>query len=144
MKLPVFLVVLILLFSTRISAQQSDEQQVWSMLQMQQSAWNAGDIDKYMTGYWQDDSVAFIGKHKATYGWKNVLNNYKKGYPDKETMGLLNFSDLSIHRISDNQYFVLGAWNIVREKGKEGIGGRFHLIYKFINGKWLIVMDYTT
>jgi hypothetical protein len=34
----------------------------------------------------------FIGKSGITYGWQKTLDNYKKGYPDKEAMGKLHFT----------------------------------------------------
>ncbi|RQO30805.1 DUF4440 domain-containing protein [Taibaiella sp. KBW10] len=120
---------------------QGNEKEIKAMLLQQQEAWNAGNVAQYMNGYWRNDSVAFISKNKTTYGWDNVLHNYQKSYPDKATMGVLTFSDLSLHRIADNQYFVLGAWALKRAKGD--VGGRFHLLYQFIDGQWLIVMDYT-
>jgi len=120
---------------------QSAEMEIRKMLQLQQEAWNAGDIPGYMNGYWQHDSLAFIGGAKTTYGWKPVLERYKKAYPDKATMGELVFSDLSIHPLSKGEYFATGKWHLNRNKGD--VGGHFHLLYRNIRGKWLIVMDYT-
>ena len=54
--------------------------------------WNNGDIEKYMEGYWNSDSLIFIGKSGIKYGWKSTLENYKKSYPDRQSMGRLNFT----------------------------------------------------
>ena len=120
---------------------QGAEMEIRKMLQLQQEAWNAGDIPAYMSGYWQHDSLAFIGGNKTTYGWKPVLERYKKSYPDKATMGELIFSELSVHALSKGEYFAVGKWHLSRSKGD--VGGSFHLLYRKIGGKWLIVMDYT-
>lgn len=120
---------------------QNAEQEIRSMLLMQQKAWNTGDIPAYMSGYWSSDSLAFISKGKTTYGWKPVLERYQKAYPNQEIMGQLTFSEISIHPVSGNQYFVLGQWYLKRKKGN--VGGAFHLLYRKIDGQWLIVMDYT-
>ena len=53
-----------------------------------------GDIErrageKFMKGYWENDSLMFIGKSGVTYGYKNTLNNYKKNYPTTADMGKL-------------------------------------------------------
>jgi hypothetical protein len=77
-------------------------------LAQQTSAWNNGKLDDFMNGYWQSDSLMFIGKSGITYGWQKTLDNYKKGYPDTASMGKLNFDLLSVKRLSDN-YFLWWA-----------------------------------
>ena len=138
--IPLSLLILLSLFTRNSYAQQA-ETEIRNMLQQQQDAWNGGDISAYMSGYWQNDSLAFIGGNKTTYGWKPVLERYRKSYPDKATMGELTFSDLNIHPLSGGEYFAIGKWHLSRPKGDAG--GSFHLLYRNINGKWLIVMDYT-
>src|SRR5688500_3669788 len=59
-----------------------DEAAILKVLDKQKAAWNRGDIDGFMKGYWENDSLMFVGKSGVTYGWTNTLNNYKKGYPD--------------------------------------------------------------
>ena len=72
-----------ILLSASVSfAQSKDELAIRKTLDEQTVAWNRGDIDNFMKGYWENDSLMFIGKSGVTYGWTNTLNNYKKGYPD--------------------------------------------------------------
>ncbi len=108
----------------------------------QEAAWNKGDLEGFMSSYWNDDSLKFIGKSGITYGWKSTLSNYKKNYPDKATMGILDFTILSVEALSDETCFVIGSWNLKRRKGD--VGGFYTLLWKKINGKWLIVTDHTS
>lgn len=108
----------------------------------QEIAWNKGDIDGFMTNYWNSDSLKFIGKNGVTFGWKNTLANYKKNYPDKETMGSLNFELTSVELLNDTTCFVIGSWNLTKKKGN--IGGFYTLLWKKINGKWVITVDHTS
>ena len=108
----------------------------------QQIAWNKGDIDGFMSSYWNDDSLKFIGKNGITHGWKNTLENYKKSYPDKATMGELTFTIINVDKLSDTSCYVVGKWDLKREKGD--VGGYYTLLWKKINGKWVIVIDYTS
>ena len=68
-----------------------DEITIRKILDDQAMAWNRGDIEGFMQGYWKNDSLLFIGKSGITTGWQRTLNNYKKSYPDTTAMGKLAF-----------------------------------------------------
>ncbi|ANI90662.1 DUF4440 domain-containing protein [Arachidicoccus ginsenosidimutans] len=133
---------MVVVFAATISFGQNAKQTILQTMHQQQDDWNNGDVDAFMQGYWQSDSLQFVGK-QITYGWQNTLNNYKKGYPSKEAMGTLTFSDLKVDVLSKTSAFVIGAWKIVHSD-KTTIGGHFTLLWKKINGKWLIVVDHTS
>ena len=79
-------VVTITIFSFSVSfAQSVDETAIRKVLSTQEAAWNAGNIENFMKGYWINDSMMFIGK-SLTYGWQKTLDNYKKRYPDTAAM----------------------------------------------------------
>ena len=108
----------------------------------QEIAWNKGDIDGFMVSYWKSDSLKFIGKNGITYGWQNTLDNYKKSYPDKATMGKLSFTIINVEVLSSTSCYVIGKWNLDRDK--DDVGGYYTLLWKKINGKWVIVIDHTS
>jgi ketosteroid isomerase-like protein len=137
--------IFLLLISTNLLAQKTgntDEQQIKVAMNEQLIAWNAGDIDRYMETYWHNDSLMFIGKSGPTYGWDKTKANYKKGYPDTATMGKLDFEIISMQRLSDVYYSVVGKWHLARTKGD--VGGAFTLIFKKIKKKWLIIQDHSS
>ncbi len=124
------------------SAQKQDEQQILSSLAMQQRAWNEGDLNTFMGTYWNNDSLMFIGKTGVTYGWKNTLANYQKGYPDTASMGKLDFNILHLKKISDQYYSVVGKWYLTRSIGN--VGGHFTLLFRKFKNRWLIVSDHSS
>ena len=132
-----------LLVSARLFAQQPEEE-IHQVLQRQQLAWNKGDIERFMSGYWQSDSLTFIGKRGVTKGWKQTLENYKKSYPDQSTMGELQFEIISIDMLSSESAYVTGKWNLKRIAEKGDIGGTFTLLFKKIGNFWLIVSDHSS
>jgi ketosteroid isomerase-like protein len=119
-----------------------DKQAVLKVLDTQQAAWNRGDIEGFMQGYWKSDSLLFVGSSAPTYGWQATLNNYKKGYPDKAAMGRLSFNIMQVKLLDAENAFVLGAWHLKREK--DAPGGYFTLWFRKINGEWKIVVDHTS
>ncbi len=136
------LLVTTIFLSIAVAAQKNDEQTIRNILQRQTADWNAGNIDAFMKGYWESDSLTFIGKNGVTYGWQNTLNNYKKNYPDTATMGKLNFDILSVKRLSVLYFSVVGKWHLTRSVGN--IQGHFTLLFKKIKNQWVIVSDHSS
>lgn len=123
-------------------AQHNDEQDIRTLMANQETAWNKGDVDAFMLGYWNNDSLLFVGSKGPAYGWKTTLEGYKKRYPDTTAMGKLQFTILELRLLSDDDAFVLGKWHLSRTIGD--IGGYFTLLFRKINGKWYIVSDHTS
>lgn len=120
----------------------NEKVEIQKLLQAQQKAWNEGKIEAYMQGYWNNDSLTFVGKRGVTRGWKNTLANYKKSYPDKATMGVLELSIINIKILDKNLAFVVGKWDLDRTIGN--VGGHFTLLMRKINEKWVIVADHSS
>lgn len=55
----------------------AQEKEILKVMTDQQSAWNDGNIEGFMQGYWNSEEMMFIGKNGPTYGWQKTLNNYK-------------------------------------------------------------------
>ncbi|SMB99944.1 conserved hypothetical protein [Hymenobacter roseosalivarius DSM 11622] len=126
--------------TTRPGSQRQDISQV---LTTQTAAWNQGDISGFMQGYWQSDSLVFIGKSGLTYGWQPTLDNYRRSYPDAAAMGQLTFSNLRITPISPDAAHVVGRWQLARPAAGN-LGGHFLLVFRRIAGRWVIVADHSS
>lgn len=143
MKAKYLLIILVgLLSSFTTLAQSKDEQAIREVMSKQVNAWNSGDIDAFMTTYWKNDSLLFVGSKGPIYGWQTTLDSYKKSYPDTVAMGKLNFEILRIQFLSYNYSFVLGKWHLTRSLGDTG--GYFTLLFRKIKKQWVIVADHTS
>ena len=112
------------------------------VLTTQTAAWNRGDIPSFMQGYWQSDSLVFIGRKGPTYGWQPTLANYQKNYPDAAAMGQLDFSGLRVDLLAPGAAQVVGHWHLARPAAGD-LQGYFLLVLRQIDGKWLVVADHT-
>lgn len=119
----------------------SQEKEILKTLTNQQIAWNNGDIDAFMKGYWENDSLLFIGSKGPTYGWQKTLDNYKKSYPNKDKMGTLEFSDIKIKMLGKNYAYVFGKWKLVRTN--DSPNGIYTLIFQKFKDGWKIISDHT-
>ena len=135
---------LLLLTSTSIIAQKQSkgEKAILHTMDIQEKAWNSGDIEAFMDGYWRSDSLKFIGSKGLTYGWQSTLDNYHKSYPDRAAMGKLTFTIISVEKLSSKSAFVIGKWHLARQAGD--LSGHYTLLWKRIKGKWLIVADHSS
>ena len=131
-----------MLISVSSMAQSNDEKIIRNILADQISFWNKGDIPGFMQGYWNSDSLVFVGKNGPTYGYNNTLRNYQKNYPNKDYMGILNFDILSVQPMEKDHYFVIGKFMLQRKVGDAS--GHFTLILRRINGVWKIVSDHSS
>lgn len=137
---------LILLFAS-VTFSQSENQKkkisddIIAVMKEQSAAWNRGDIEGFMRGYWNSDKLVFVSS-RVTRGWQPTLENYKRGYPTKEAMGRLTFSDLEVTVLSNDAAVVLGSWAL--ERAKDNPKGKFTLIFRKFKEGWRIVHDHTT
>ncbi len=131
--------------SMQMFSQQSPQTEsqitVEALMAVQEVQWNDGNIDGFMNIYWNNDSLKFIGKKGITYGWKKTLDNYKKSYPTKKEMGHLKFTILDNTQVGENYIYIIGKWELKKEKP---VSGHFTLLWKKINGDWVIVADHTS
>jgi len=133
---------LLSIISFSVFSQTKDESEVRNLLAKQNAAWNRGDIDAFMVGYWENDSLMFIGKSGVTYGYKNTLANYKKNYPDTAIMGKLTFTLIQVKQLSPEYFHVTGKYYLTRTIGDAS--GHFTLLFRKINGKWVVISDHSS
>lgn len=137
------LTILLCFVASHVMAQTAqDRTAILKVLEDQRQGWNKGDMDAYMQGYWKSDSLLFVGKNGPTYGWQKTLDNYKKGYPDKSAMGFLTFGIKKVEFLAKDKAFVLGSWNLKREKDEPK--GYFTLLLRKISGQWKVVADHSS
>jgi len=120
-----------------------DREAVIKVLSEQQNAWNKGDIEGFMQGYWKSDSLLFVTSSEPLHGWQAMLERYKRTYPGKAGMGELKFTIIKVDMLDGHNAFVLGGWGLKLESGKTP-GGYFTLWFRKIDGEWKIVCDHTS
>ncbi|NND31448.1 MAG: nuclear transport factor 2 family protein [Saprospiraceae bacterium] len=120
----------------------SDSLAILKVLYQQQDHWNEADIESFMGGYWPSEELVFVGAEGPTYGYEPVKLNYYKRYPDKTNMGTLAFTVIQLSRIDQASALLVGRYHLTLTTGNSQ--GYFTLVWRKINGNWLIVSDHTT
>ena len=125
-----------------VAFSQENEKAIEKILLAQVAAWNAGDIDGYMKGYWNSDSTVFVSGGSLTRGYSGVLSRYKKSYDTREKMGKLEFAELQVRMVTQTLGVATGVWRLHRANDQPW--GRFTLLVEKKPEGWRIVHDHTS
>lgn len=118
-------------------------EQAKAVLTAQAAAWNKGDLDGFMAGYWDSDELTFYSSGTVTKGKKNISERYAKRYKaEGKEMGKLAFTDLDVQVLNADTALVRGRWKL--ELSKEKPDGLFTLILKKTAAGWKIMHDHTS
>lgn len=127
---------------TAVSDPKADEEAIMNVFNAEQIGWNNGNLDEFMEGFWNSDSLQFMSARGINHGWQQTLDGYRKRYPDREAMGTLSYKILQMTRLAPNVYVVMGEYHLVRSIGN--LDGTFTSIFKKINGKWVAIYDHSS
>lgn len=115
---------------------------VRTLLADQAAAWNRGDIDAFMQGYWRSEQLTFSSGGKTQRGFDATLQRYRDRYPTRAAMGTLAFSELETRLLPPDAMLVLGRWHL--DRGEDSVGGNFSLVLQRLDGTWKIIHDHTS
>ncbi len=109
----------------------------------QVAAWNKGDLDGFMAGYWKSPDLSFYSGNAKTKGWQATLERYRKKYQaDGKEMGKLAFKELTIDLLGADHALVRGRFEL--SLTNERATGIFTVIMKKLPEGWRIVHDHTS
>lgn len=120
----------------------AEEEAIQQVLRQQVEAWNEGDLEGFMEGYARTDTLRFASGSTVRYGWQATLEGYRRGYPDRATMGMLSFDLRDIQVISPDWALVFGAWAL--ERAEDRPSGLFTLTLRKTAAGWRVVQDHTS
>jgi ketosteroid isomerase-like protein len=139
-----FIAAILLIIGVQFSgaAQSKAESDILKVMDDQAAAWNRGNIEGFMQGYWKSEDLVFVSGDKITRGWQQTLDNYKRAYGGAGAMGALKFTDVTVNVISKDAAVVLGSWSLTREKDQPK--GKFTLVFRKFREGWRNVHDHTS
>jgi ketosteroid isomerase-like protein len=115
---------------------------VRALLDEQVAGWNRGDLEDFMAGYWQSDTLRFASGGDVTFGWGATLDRYRTRYPDRATMGTLSFVDVVVEPLGNTHALAFGRYVLEREADRPT--GLFTLLLERRPEGWRIVHDHTS
>jgi beta-aspartyl-peptidase (threonine type) len=126
-----------------LAVEPSSEDAIRKVLADQVSAWNRGDLETFMDGYWRSPELTFFSGGTVTKGWQGTLERYRKRYQSEgQEMGKLSFRDLDVQVLGSDAAVVRGRFELTRRKDKPT--GLFTLVFRRLPEGWRIVHDHTS
>jgi ketosteroid isomerase-like protein len=120
------------------------EEGIKHTLVSQIEAWNHGQLEGFMQGYWHAPELTFFSGASITKGWEPTLLRYRQRYQSQgKEMGQLEFQDLNIDVLGRKGAVVTGKWQLTMSDGTKP-HGLFTLIVKKMPAGWKIVHDHTS
>jgi ketosteroid isomerase-like protein len=117
---------------------------VRALLDRQVADWNKGDLDAFLTGYWNSPKVVFQSGGQRDVGWSAMRDRYRRRYQALgKAMGQLAFSALEIEQLGESAILARGGWRLTMPDGTKP-GGLFTLIVRRFPEGWKIVHDHTS
>jgi uncharacterized protein (TIGR02246 family) len=121
----------------------ADRAAVTAVLARQEAAWNRGDLEGFMAGYWSSPDLVFTSGSQIRRGWQETFAKYQARYGGKpETMGRLGFEILDVQPIGADGAVVLGRWRLT---GTPNAGsGVFSVVLSRRSDGWRVIHDHTS
>jgi uncharacterized protein (TIGR02246 family) len=126
---------------SRVEDPAAEVRAVWTA---QVEAWNRGDLDAFMTGYWNSPDLVFFSNKTETRGWQQTLDRYRATYKaEGRQMGTLDFPQLEFKVLGPEAVLARGQWRLKMPDGKESTGMTSVTFQKRSEG-WRIVHDHSS
>ncbi len=114
--------------------------QVASLLDRQAAAWNAGDLDGFMSAYSPSPTTTYIGSTGLIEGFEAIRERYAPGFAEGAERDSLRFENLRVREV-DERVGVATARYVLEREGMVTSMGPFTLVLLNVEGAWLIVHD---
>jgi uncharacterized protein (TIGR02246 family) len=115
---------------------------VEALVRTQVDAWNRGDLEAFCAVYAED--VLFISPGGVTRGRAQVLERYKKKYPDAKARGVLTIDVVESRAVPTNDAVntvsVVGKWKVARQ-GQKSLSGHTLIVFQRQPEGWKLVQD---
>jgi uncharacterized protein (TIGR02246 family) len=106
------------------------------------AAWNRGDLDGYLSSYWDSDKTIWISSGSLTRGKKAIVAAYKARFSTPQQMGKLTLAELEIDLLTNTDAIAFGRWMLVVDS--KTANGFFTVQLRKIEGTWLMVSDHSS
>ena len=123
----------------------AQDAEIRAMLKNSEAAWNRGDLVAFASDYEDSPETTFIGRDVTKGGTEAILARYRRGYPTREAMGTLTFSEIEVRPLAPALAIATGKYSLKRTAAGGGdASGRFTLVLRQGKSGWKIIHDHSS
>ncbi len=104
------------------------------------AAWNRGDLDGYLAGYWDSDKTRWASGGTVLYGKNAIVEAFRARFPSPKEMGSIETAHLEIDVLSETDALVFGR--LVHTVGDKNQTGIFTVHLQKMGDNWFVVSDH--
>ena len=105
-------------------------------------AWNSGDINAYLAGYWPSEKTRWVSGATIIRGSDNIASAYRARFATPETMGTLQLVALEIDLLTSSDALIFGKLIHSLDTNARDVFFTVHM--RQIDNDWLIVSDHAS
>lgn len=109
-----------------------------NLLNVQAAAWSRGDLDTFAAIY--ADDATFVSPSGMTRGKTELVERYRRKYPDRAAMGSLALEVLELRQVDERSASVVARW-VLTYPDKPAVSGLTLLVFHRLGAGWRIVQD---
>ena len=110
----------------------------------QEAAWNSGDLEAYLS-HFKDAADTEAVLNGAVRGLPNIRSAYHASFPNKDAMGQLEQSDVTVRELGPTFALATGRYRLVRSRKNGGEAqGTFTEVFEKTDTGWQLIFSETS
>jgi uncharacterized protein (TIGR02246 family) len=106
-------------------------------------AWNAGDLDGFVSDYLPDSETTFIGKTEVLHGIAAIRNVYAARFAPGAGRDSLHFQGVEVDVLGPDLVNTI-AWYVLMRGDSVTARGPTSLVMRRVSGRWRIIHDHSS
>ena len=117
------------------------EAEVNAILRRMEDTWNSGDLEGFLSAYWDSPDVTFFSNGRQVRGRATMASILRQRYA--QDMGRIGFGEPHFGLVGSDFAVIWGDWRLELGNGvtRHGVGTA---VFRAIQGQWVIVHDHTS
>ena len=118
---------------------------VQAILDATAGAWNAGDLDRFMTSYEPAPTTTYVNASRFVVGYDAIRAMYAGPFSGGgAAMGRLSLEIIDFRQLGDDHAYVVGRFHLHRDAAHGGdVSGPTTLLFKRSSAGWRIIADHS-
>jgi uncharacterized protein (TIGR02246 family) len=126
------------------SSVSNDAQQIYEVLLKMLDRWNSHDIEGYLEVYRKSPELLVVVDSEQFNGWQQLHDSYINGYPDRNSMGIIDPKRIQVKLLKPDLALALTWWSISFPSSKQKVVGNTTMNLQRFDDGWKVVAAHSS